>query len=112
MEYLFSYGTLQQVNVQLATFGRKLAGEKDSLPGYTVGEIKISDLSVVQTSGKEYHPILQYTGKDSDTVLGTVFEMTVEELEQADTYEVEEYQRKKVELKSGKKVWIYAAREQ
>jgi hypothetical protein len=29
MPLLFSYGTLQQENVQLATFGRLLYGQKD-----------------------------------------------------------------------------------
>ncbi|MDE4940393.1 gamma-glutamylcyclotransferase, partial [Francisella tularensis subsp. holarctica] len=33
MELLFSYGTLQQEEVQLTVFGRKLVGQKDSLKG-------------------------------------------------------------------------------
>lgn len=32
---LFSYGTLQHKDVQIATFGRELTGRKDSLLGYT-----------------------------------------------------------------------------
>lgn len=31
---LFSYGTLQNRNVQLALFGRELTGRDDALPGY------------------------------------------------------------------------------
>jgi len=34
MEQLFSYGTLQNVEVQLETFGRELTGSKDHLLGY------------------------------------------------------------------------------
>ncbi len=34
VENLFSYGTLQSESVQLETFGRKLEGEPDTLPGY------------------------------------------------------------------------------
>ena len=34
MPLLFSYGTLQHEEVQLSTFGRKLAGEKDLIVGY------------------------------------------------------------------------------
>src|SRR5579871_1487612 len=34
---LFSYGTLQEKNVQIATFGRELTGRRDALPGYTRG---------------------------------------------------------------------------
>src|SRR5689334_5312839 len=33
-ELLFAYGTLQQEAVQLATFGRRLEGVEDALPGY------------------------------------------------------------------------------
>ena len=31
---LFSYGTLQQENVQKSLFGRSFAGTPDALPGY------------------------------------------------------------------------------
>ena len=34
MPLLFSYGTLQQEDVQLATFGRLLQGQKDELLGF------------------------------------------------------------------------------
>ena len=33
-ELLFSYGTLQLEAVQMATFGRKLTGTRDVLPGF------------------------------------------------------------------------------
>ncbi len=109
MQQLFSYGTLQLKSVQMANFGRQLKGEKSSLPGYIIGEIKITDERVLRESGKEYHPILQYTGNPSDEVTGTVFELTAQELEQADNYEVDDYKRIKAQLKSGTSCWIYAA---
>ena len=34
MENLFSYGTLQQENVQIKNFGRSLSGTLDVLQGY------------------------------------------------------------------------------
>lgn len=34
IQKLFSYGTLQYENVQLETFGRKIEGSMDKLPGY------------------------------------------------------------------------------
>ncbi|RZJ42033.1 MAG: gamma-glutamylcyclotransferase, partial [Brevundimonas sp.] len=34
---LFSYGTLQDPNVQQANFGRLLEGSPDRLPGYETG---------------------------------------------------------------------------
>ena len=109
MEKLFSYGTLQQHNVQLATFGRLLAGIADTLPGYIVGELEITDPAVLATSGKAFHPILRYTGKPTDRVAGTVFEITSAELAQADGYEVDDYQRRSAVLSSGISAWIYAA---
>lgn len=109
MELLFSYGTLQQKNVQLANFGRELKGSSDSLPLYVVGEIEIRDERVLRESGKRYHPILEYTGNAKDEVSGTVFELSWKELLQADNYEVEDYKRIAARLKSGRTCWIYAA---
>jgi gamma-glutamylcyclotransferase (GGCT)/AIG2-like uncharacterized protein YtfP len=109
MELLFSYGTLQQKNVQLAIFGRELDGKKDVLPGYILSELKITDERVLKESGKDIHLILHYTGNSKDEVIGTVFQITKEELLQADDYEVDEYVRVSAELKSGLNCWIYAA---
>ena len=110
MELLFSYGTLQQQNVQRANFGRLLLGVADSLPNYIIGEIRITDERVLNESGKEFHPILQFTGDPKDEVQGTVFELTIDELQQADDYEVDDYQRIRATLKSGCSCWIYAAK--
>ena len=87
MQKLFSYGTLQQENVQLATFGRKLTGSPDVLVGYRLDEIAISDPAVVATSGKTHHPMLIRTENPADEVPGVIFEITDEELAQADRYE-------------------------
>jgi gamma-glutamylcyclotransferase (GGCT)/AIG2-like uncharacterized protein YtfP len=109
MQLLFSYGTLQQDSVQLANFGRKLVGYKDSLPLYKIDQLRITDPRVLKESGKEFHPILQFTGKSSDEVSGTVFELTESEISAADDYEVDDYQRVKATLKSGRSCWVYAA---
>ena len=111
MQLLFSYGTLQQSNVQLANFGRKLVGYKDCLPLYKIDQLRITDPRVLKESGKGFHPILQYTGKPSDEVTGTVFELTEDEISAADDYEVDDYQRVRATLKSGRSCWIYAAAE-
>jgi len=108
MERLFSYGTLQLKSVQKEIFGRELIGEKNTLTGYILSEVKIKDKAVIKTSGMDVHPILKYTGKSSDTVEGTVFEITALELSQADEYEVEEYVRVKGDFSSGQVAWIYA----
>ena len=109
MQLLFSYGTLQQGNVQLANFGRELVGYKDSLPLYKIDQLRITDPRVLRESGKKFHPILQYTGKFSDEVTGTVFELTENEIAHADDYEVDDYNRVRATLKSGRCCWIYAA---
>jgi gamma-glutamylcyclotransferase (GGCT)/AIG2-like uncharacterized protein YtfP len=106
---LFSYGTLQQKNVQLANFGRELCGVKDSLPQYVVGEITITDERVIAESGKSIHLILKYTGDIKDQVSGTVFDISDQELLKADAYEVDDYQRKSAIMASGAHCWIYAA---
>jgi len=110
MPLLFSYGTLQQREVQLANFGRALSGSKDTLQGYVVGEIEITDERVLRESGKAIHPILRFTGNSMDEAVGTVFEITDSELMQADDYEVQDYVRVAARLKSGAECWIYAAR--
>lgn len=112
MPLLFSYGTLQQKEVQLANFGRELTGVKDILQGYVVGEVTITDERVLRESGKAIHPILRFTGHLKDEVKGTVFELTAEELAQADDYEVDDYVRTLARLKSGKECWIYAEKTQ
>lgn len=111
MPFLFSYGTLQQKQVQLANFGRELSGLQDTLRGYVVGEIRIADERVLRESGEAIHPILRFTGNSNDEVPGTVFEVSEAELAQADDYEVDDYERVAATLKSGMECWVYAAAE-
>lgn len=104
---LFSYGTLQDANVQIANFGRVLKGHPDTLPGYVQGLVVIADPSVVATSGKTHHSIVQPSLNPEDEVCGTMFEITEQELASADTYEVSDYKRVAVTLKSGARAWVY-----
>jgi gamma-glutamylcyclotransferase (GGCT)/AIG2-like uncharacterized protein YtfP len=110
-ENLFSYGTLQLEAVQLATFGRCLAGHADRLPGYRLEKLKIQDAAVIATSGQTHHPILVRTNESSNTdaVEGSVFALTPDELKHADAYEVADYQRVSVTLASGRQAWVYVA---
>src|SRR5574337_669048 len=108
MPLLFSYGTLQQHEVQRATFGRLLTGRKDALVGYAQTLLEIDDPHVVAVSGKTHHPMLVFTGHRDDRVAGTVFEITDAELLQADEYEVAAYARVEAELASGGRAWVYA----
>jgi hypothetical protein len=43
MPLLFSYGTLQQENVQVATFGRPLVDHRDELIGFEQSMMRIED---------------------------------------------------------------------
>jgi hypothetical protein len=106
-ENLFTYGTLQLEEVQLATFGRRLEGALDALIGYRLVKITIDDEDFVAKSGSAEHRNLQFTGNESDFVPGTVFSVTMEELEKSDAYEPEGYERVLVQLKSGNHAWIY-----
>jgi len=107
MPLLFSYGTLQQEEVQLSTFGRRLKGTPDNLVGFIIAEVKIEDQDVIRKSGKELHPIAKITGSTHNRVPGTVFEITDDELIRSDQYEVDAYKRVKMTLKSGKIAWVY-----
>jgi gamma-glutamylcyclotransferase (GGCT)/AIG2-like uncharacterized protein YtfP len=104
---LFSYGTLQDKTVQVTNFGRELAGRPDSILGYAQSFVAIDDPEVVAMSGKTHHPIVQPSSNSQDEVLGTVFEITAQELVAADKYEVSDYKRVSVPLKSGSQAWVY-----
>lgn len=106
-ELLFSYGTLRQRDVQLSTFGRELDGRPDAIVGYDLDYITISDPHVIATSGSDRHPILKPTNRADAAVEGTVFAISEAELAAADEYEVDNYRRIAVPLRSGDQAWVY-----
>ncbi len=106
---LFSYGTLQLEKVQLESFGRILKGTKDLLRGYRLGELEIIDKEVLAKSEQTFHPIAIKTGNLEDCIKGLLFEITEQELHQADDYEVDEYKRVREIFESGKQGWIYVS---
>lgn len=110
MQKLFSYGTLQDEKVQLATFGRKLKGKHDSMVGYKLSTLKITNPEVIKISGKDIHHVIEYTGNTKDEVNGMVFEVTADELSGSDKYEIADYERIEVDLKSGIKSYVYIKR--
>lgn len=107
MPLLFSYGTLQQAEVQRSTFGRELAGTPDVLVGYVQSLMAIEDPEVVRTSGKTHHPVVRHTGNADSTVSGTVFEITLQELQNLDRRQVAAFGRVTVKLLSGRTAWVY-----
>src|SRR5688500_15233910 len=108
MPLLFSYGTLQERHVQLATFGRLLDGEPDELPGFEPSLVKIADAQLAAATGKTHHANATFTGRNDSRVSGTAFEVTDTELAAADGYErLAAYTRVAVRLASGKHAWVY-----
>jgi hypothetical protein len=69
--------------------------------------IEITDPQVIATSGSNRHPILVFTGVPNDFVLGSVLELSDEQLAAADSYEVADYARQEVTLDTGEKAWAY-----
>jgi len=104
---LFSYGTLQQPEVQLANYGRRLSGAPDRLPGYVLTTIEISDANVVRLSGKSVHSIARSTGVPTDLIDGIVLLLTPSELAATDAYETDDYRRVELKLESGQIAFVY-----
>lgn len=109
-EPLFSYGTLRYKEVQISTFGRELEGHPDTLKGYKLTMLTITNPEVVALSGEANHPVVEHTGNPEDSVEGMVFYITAEELVKSDQYESADYQRTEITLESGENAWIYVAR--
>ena len=108
---LFSYGTLRQPDVQMALFGRSLTGSDDAMPGYRTTMLEITDPAVLATSGERFHPIVEPSSDPADEVAGRVFQISEAELWQADAYEVSDYARIRVQLRSGLFSWVYVKAE-
>ncbi|SIQ12292.1 DUF4286 family protein [Maribacter ulvicola] len=98
--FIFTYGTLQEREIQLGIFARPLNGFEDKLPLYAISENKVADR----------YPTLQYTGKEEDAITGQVYTLTHQELQKADIYEGEAYERIQIQLASGKNAWVYIAK--
>lgn len=105
---LFSYGTLQLPQVQIATYGRLLDGSPDALSGYRLEPLQISDAEVVRVSGNAVHTIARRTGDAHDRIDGVVYTITEAELAATDQYEVDVYGRVAEPLASGRIAFLYA----
>lgn len=108
---VFSYGTLRQDDVQTAVFGRSVPTVPDSLPGFRLEWITITDPEVIATSGTDQHPILR-RGAAHEAIDGAYLELSDAELAEADDYEVDDYRRVEVTLASGASAWVYVASEE
>lgn len=107
MPLLFSYGTLQKEQVQMETFGRLLDGASDTLAGFKLDMVEITDPEVLRKSGQKFHPIIRFTGNENDKVEGVLFEVSEDEILKADEYEVDDYKRIETTFVSENKGFIY-----
>lgn len=108
MPYVFSYGTLQQAPVQIATYGRALDGQADTLPGYMTTRVPIANATTRARTGLTHHTNVVPSEHPDSVVPGTVFELTDAELSATDGYERDDdYARTAVTLSSGKTAWVY-----
>ncbi|MUH35007.1 gamma-glutamylcyclotransferase [Zobellia amurskyensis] len=97
MQYLFTYGTLQNHEIQNHVFGRRLHGSRDILEAFRFSSEKIMGRYLV----------VEETKNTSDQIEGVVYELQQNELAMADQYEGEAYKKIEVSLKSGKIAWVY-----
>jgi gamma-glutamylcyclotransferase (GGCT)/AIG2-like uncharacterized protein YtfP len=103
MVSLFTYGSLQQKDVQESLFGKVLNGTPEKLIGYALEKI-----SIEEEFGVVSYPIIVETNKETDFIDGIVYEITEKELNQADLYEGMHYKRVEVLLHSNQKAWAYS----
>ena len=107
MALLFSYGTLQDPAVQEATFGRRLSGRTDALPGFERAQVPVVEPDVLATGVTHYENAM-VTGRVDSRVEGVALEVTDQELAAADAYEAPaDYVRVAVTLASGARAWVY-----
>jgi len=104
---LFSYGTLQWREVQVANYGRELEGSPDALLGYRLEVLPDRDPNAVRISGTKKHLVVRRTGNPADRVPGVVFQLTAGELAATDRYEGSDYARAELMLESGRRAIVY-----
>jgi len=99
MPRVFSYGSLQRSEVQLATFGVQVPGAPDALLGF--------ELEHVHRDGKQLANVVR--SRRASRVAGMVLEFSDAQLVVADEYErADNYRRSRVTLESGLEAWVYA----
>ncbi len=108
MPFLFSYGSLQSESVQLDTFGRRLPGIEDRLPGYALTQVPITDPKRAAIHGASHYANAEAADNALSQVSGTVLDVTEEELSQSDRYEeADGYARVHLTMASGRLAWVY-----
>ena len=101
MPLLFSYGSLQREDVQIATFGRTLSGRADELLAF--------EWVSPAASGSGHANVIR--GGPDCRVAGIAFEVSDAEMAAVDEYERrDDYTRIEAALASGLSTWVYVSR--
>jgi gamma-glutamylcyclotransferase (GGCT)/AIG2-like uncharacterized protein YtfP len=99
MPRVFSYGSLQHDEVQVATFGVLLRGVAAEIVGFEVVHLR--------RDGKHLANVVRSRSPES-RVAGTVFDFTAAQLALADDYErADNYARIEAPLAAGGEAWVY-----
>jgi len=107
---IFSYGSLQHEDVQLAVYGRIVRGEPDSLVGWTLTCIEVPRSHKAASSGATHYANVERSTQSANAVAGTLLELTDAELEASDGYERDaDYVRVLNTLASGRSAWVYVS---
>lgn len=110
VESLFTYGALQEPDVQLDTFGRLIDGHEDSLSGFRLDDSDGTDgRGAPATTTSSRRRALRHTGSPHDRVFGAVLQLSPAELDAADEYLMSGVRRTSVTLASGLTAWVYVA---
>ena len=103
MYALFTYGTLQDTQIQTQLFGKSLEGTNDTLAKYKLGTIQIP----INHPNANTYLIAIYTGNAQDTIDGVRYTINSEKLSLIDDYEGPDYERVLVILQSGEEALVY-----
>ena len=101
--YLFSYGTLQDEEIQMELYGTVLLGIEDAIKGFVLKSITLTD----QFGNKKDYLIGDYSGRKDDIVKGIVYSISEGQLALTDFYEGPSYKRISVVSENGRECWLY-----
>jgi hypothetical protein len=104
---LFACGTLTLEKVHVALFGRVLAWEEDTLPGYAKRTVILEDQDILSTTGSATHPSMVPSEAPGAAVQGRAMHLSEAELALMDPHQSEHHRRARVTLASGREAWAY-----
>ena len=105
---LFSYGAFTQEHVHKEVYERRLSGRLDSLPGYRLKLIGVSE-HTAGTLRIEQQPAA-VPGDADDIIAGMRYEISEAELAAVEEINRELFDKEWVKLASGEEAWVFVAK--